>query len=96
MGSFLIKQELEEYIQINDKIRQILLQQLDKIWNIREEKPFSGEVLYFYIEGDSVVIHTKDPEDEMDHVNVMSIEDLLNDKKIEKYKEEFEEQWAQL
>ncbi|MDW7732109.1 MAG: hypothetical protein SCH66_06735 [Methanolobus sp.] len=92
MELFLTKQELEEYMQINDKIEKVLIQQLDKIWRIREGVPFNGEILHFYIKEGNLVIHTKDPVDKLDHVNVINAENLFNDERIEKYKEEIEEQ----
>ncbi|TGC09210.1 hypothetical protein [Methanolobus halotolerans] len=92
MGLFLMEQELEEYTKISKKIEKVLIQQLDKIWRIRDGVPFNGKILYFYIEDDNVVVHTKDPVDKLDHVNVIKIENLLNDNRIERYKEELEEQ----
>ena len=96
MEMFLTKRELEEYMQIGDKIEQVLIQQLDKIWRIREGAPFTGEILHFYLKDNNLVIHTKDPIDKLDHVNVINVENLLNDDRIEKYKEEVEKQKAKL
>ncbi|QLC50037.1 hypothetical protein HWN40_07175 [Methanolobus zinderi] len=96
MDLFLTEQELDEYTKLSSKVEKVLIRQLDKIWRIREGAPFNGEILFFYIEDENIVIHTKDPVDKLDHVNVVNVENLLNDSRIEKYKEEIEEQKKQV
>ena len=83
---FMEKSEIEQYHELDNKIRRVIIQQLDKIQKLRVGNPFSGTIEFYYFEDENLFVHTKNPNDDLEHVHVIHYSNLLNNQRIEELK----------
>lgn len=87
---FMEKSEIEQYHELDNKIRRVIVQQLDKIQRLRVGKPFGGTIEFYYFEDENVFVHTRSPNDDLEHVHVIHYSNLLNNQRIEELKRKIE------